>query len=195
MEKIVALIAFSIVSSVTPGPNNVLLWASGAEFGYRRTVPHVVGTALGIGSMALGVALGLGAVISAIPALAIAMKVAGTIYLLFLAVQIAGIRGVAGARIAAPLGVGQAAAFQLINPKAWIFAVGAMTTFRPAELPVLGGSLLVAAAMAIVIVPTASLWAAAGGGINGLIAGDGRQRLFAAALAILVVASVVTVWL
>jgi threonine/homoserine/homoserine lactone efflux protein len=195
VEKIVALIAFSIVSSVTPGPNNVLLWASGAEFGYRRTVPHVVGTALGIGSMALGVALGLGAVISAIPALATAMKVAGTIYLLFLAVQIAGIRGVAGARIAAPLGVGQAAAFQLINPKAWIFAVGAMTTFRPAELPVLGGSLLVAAAMAIVIVPTASLWAAAGGGINGLIAGDGRQRLVAAALAILVVASVVTVWL
>jgi threonine/homoserine/homoserine lactone efflux protein len=195
MDRIVALIAFSIVSSVTPGPNNVLLWASGAEFGYRRTLPHVLGTAIGIGSMALGVALGLGALISAIPALAVAMKVAGTIYLLFLAVQIAGLRGAAGGRIAAPLGVGQAAAFQLINPKAWIFAVGAMTTFRPAAMPVLDGSLLVAVAMAIVIVPTASLWAAAGGAINGLIAGEGRQRLVGAALAILVVATVVTVWL
>ncbi len=62
-----ALVGFSFVSSVTPGPNNILLWASGAEFGFRRTLPHVIGTALGIGSMALAVAAGLGALIAAVP--------------------------------------------------------------------------------------------------------------------------------
>ncbi len=79
--------------------------------------------------------------------------------------------------------------------KAWIFALGAITTFRPAELPALGGSVLVAVTMMAVILPTATLWAAAGGAINRLMSSDRRQRGVRLALAALVVATVVSVWL
>ena len=194
MEGLVALVAFAFVNCVTPGPNNVMLWASGAAFGMRRTMPHIVGTAVGIGLMALSVAAGLGALATAVPQIAFAMKLAGSVYLLYLALQIAGMRGLMATEIARPLGLAAAAAFQVINPKAWIFALGAMTTFRPAGMPVVGGSLLVAVTMAAVVLPTAALWAAAGGAINRLMAGEGRRRLVAGILAVLVVATVVSVW-
>jgi threonine/homoserine/homoserine lactone efflux protein len=195
VDTFLALVAFSFVSSGTPGPNNVLLWASGAEFGFGRTVRHIVGTALGIGLMALAAAAGLGALVTAVPALAIAMKIAGSIYLLYLAVRIAGAHGLAIAELAHPLGIVEAGAFQLINPKAWIFALGAVTTFRLAELPAAAGSLAVASTMMIVVVATAAVWAAAGGAINGLLANDRHRRLVGLTLAALVAATVAAVWI
>jgi threonine/homoserine/homoserine lactone efflux protein len=195
VDRLVALIGYAFVSTVTPGPNNVLLWTSGAAFGLRRTVPHIVGTAVGVGLMALAVAAGLGALVTAVPAIGVGMKLAGSAYLVYLAVQILRMRGARATEIARPLGVVGAAAFQVINPKAWIFALVAMTTFRPADLPVVGGSLLVAATMASVIVPTAALWAAAGGPINRLMAEERTRRIVAWSLAALVVATAVSVWL
>ena len=195
MDGLVALVAFAFVNCVTPGPNNVMLWASGAAFGVRRTVPHILGTAVGIGLMALAVAAGLGALVTTFPQIEFAMKVVGSVYLVYLAIQIAGMRGLIATQMARPLGLPAAAAFQFINPKGWIFALGAMTTFRPTGLPVVGGSLLVALTMAIVVLPTAALWAAAGGAINRLMAGEGRRRLVAVTLAVLVVATIVSVWI
>jgi threonine/homoserine/homoserine lactone efflux protein len=195
MDTFLALVAFSFVSSVTPGPNNVLLWASGAEFGLRRTMRHIVGTAVGIGLMAVATAAGLGALVTTGPGLAVGMKVVGSVYLLYLAFRIAGARGLARSELARPLGLVQAAAFQVVNVKAWIFALGAITTFRPAELPALGGSVLVAVTMMAVILPTATVWAAAGGAIYRLMSSDRRRRVVSLALAALVVATVVSVWL
>lgn len=195
MAVLLALAGFSFVSAATPGPNNVLLWASGATFGFRRTVPHVVGTALGIGVMALVVAAGLGALVTAVPGLAIAMKVGGSLYLLYLAVQIARAGSLQRADVARPLSVLGAAAFQAINPKAWIFALGAMSTFRPTDLPVTTGSLLVALTMMAVIVPSAALWAGGGEALSRLIAGDRSRRAVSVVLGALVAATVVTVWL
>lgn len=195
MNQLLGLLAFAFVSSVTPGPNNVMLWASGAAFGFRRTVRHIVGTALGIGAMALAVAAGLGALVTAVPGLAIAMKVAGSIYLLYLAVQIGRSHGLERAEMARPLGLVSAATFQMINPKAWIFAIGAITTFRPTELPVVLGSALVAVTMMIVIVPTAALWAAGGGVLSRLISSDRARRVVSLALASLLVATVASVWI
>lgn len=195
MDELAALVGFSFVSSVTPGPNNVLLWASGAAFGLRRTIPHVFGTAVGIGAMALAVAAGLGAVIATIPELAVAMRVAGTVYLLYLAYQIARSNRLEARVAARPLGVLAAATFQLVNPKAWVFAVGAVTTFRPTELPADEASILVALTMMLVIVPTASLWAVAGGALNRLVADDRAHRLVSLALAGLVVVTIASVWI
>ncbi len=195
MDDLIALVGFSFVSSVTPGPNNILLWASGAEFGLRRTVRHVVGTALGIGSMAIAVAAGLGALITTVPEVALAMKIAGSVYLLYLAYQIAGARALERTAVARPLGIRQAAAFQAINPKAWIFALGAITTFRPAELPVVVGSVVVAVTMMIVILPTAALWAAGGGVLSRFIAGERANRAVSLGLAALLAATVVFVWI
>src|SRR5689334_25073502 len=92
MEWLAPLLAFGFACTVTPGPNNVLLWASGAAFGVRRTWPHVIGTALGVGLLGLLVAAGLGVVITTVPPLAFALKVGGSIYLLYLAWQVAGAR-------------------------------------------------------------------------------------------------------
>ncbi len=195
MNELLALLGFAFVSSVTPGPNNVMLWASGATFGVRRTTRHVVGTALGIGAMALAVAAGLGTLITTAPMLGTAMKVAGSAYLLYLAWQIARSGALEAATVSRPLGVVEAASFQLVNPKAWVFALGAITTFRPAGLPIATGSLLVAATMMLVIVPTAELWAAGGGALNGLIAGARTHRYVSLALAGIVAATVAWVWI
>lgn len=194
MHELLGLIAFAFVSSGTPGPNNILLWASGASFGFRRTIRHVVGTALGIGAMAMAVAAGLGAIVTAFPAASIAMKLAGSGYLLYLAVQIARAGSLEGTTIARPFGLVSAATFQLVNPKAWIFALGAITTFRPPDLPVAAGSALVALTMMVVIVPTASLWAAGGGTISRLAASERARRAVSLALAAVVLATVALVW-
>src|SRR5918992_1237404 len=88
MTELLGLVTFSFVSSVTPGPNNIVLWASGAKFGIRGTFRHIVGTALGIGLMAVAVAAGVG-VVATIPAVALVLKIAGSLYLGYLAYQIA----------------------------------------------------------------------------------------------------------
>lgn len=171
MGWLLPLIVFSVVSSGSPGPNNLMLWASGAAFGLRRTWPHVLGTAFGIGAMTLGAAAGLAALLAGAPALAIAMKVGGSAYLLYLAWQIARAADLHQTALAKPLAIHQAAIFQVVNPKAWTFALGAITTFRPADWPALEGSLAVAITMMVVIIPTALAWAVAGGAIGAVAGG------------------------
>ena len=194
MQEVASLVAFSILSAGTPGPNNILLWASGAAYGFRRTLPHVLGTAIGIGAMTLAVAVGLGAAIAAFPPLALAMKVAGSAYLLYLAWQVAGAQALERSDVARPLGVMQAAALQAINPKSWIFVLGALTTFRPASLPATTGTMLVAGTMVAVIVPTAAAWAAGGDLLGRLLAGERARRAVSLVLAGLLVVTIVSVW-
>jgi threonine/homoserine/homoserine lactone efflux protein len=194
MDQWLALVAFSVVSSGSPGPNNVLLWASGAAFGFRPTMPHIVGTALGIGVLALMAAAGLAAIVSAVPTTAVVMKVGASVYLLYLAWQVAGARALKRGELARPMSVVQAAAFQAINPKGWIFALGAIAAFRPADLPVVPGSLLVAATMTAIVIPTAALWAAAGGWLGRLLDGERSRRVVSLGLAALLAATVVAIW-
>jgi threonine/homoserine/homoserine lactone efflux protein len=194
VDELGALVGFSFVSSVTPGPNNILLWGSGAEFGFRRTIPHVIGTALGIGLMALVVAGGLGAVITTFPQIELAMKIVGSAYLLYLAYQIAGARALERGDVSRPLSLVQAASFQAINPKAWIFALGAITTFRPTDRPILAGSVLVAVTMMIVVIPTAALWAGGGGVLSRFVNGQRTHRVVSLVLAALLAATVIYVW-
>ena len=99
------------------------------------------------------------------------------------------------ASVARPMSLLQAAAFQVINPKAWIFALGAITTFRPTGADVALGSVEVALVMMVVILPTAALWAAAGDGINRLLGTERSRRIVGIALGLLVAASVALVWL
>ncbi len=195
MDQWVALVLFSLVSTGSPGPNNVLLWASGAAFGFRRTMPHIIGTALGIGALALLAAAGLAAIVSAVPALAVAMKIAASGYLLYLAWQVAGAHALERGELARPMSVVQAALFQAINPKGWIFALGAIAAFRPANLAVVPGSLLVAATMTAIVIPTAALWAGAGGWLGRLLDGERGRRVVGLGLAALLAVSVAAIWL
>lgn len=192
---LVAFVAFAVVSAITPGPNNLLLWASGASFGFVRTMPHVVGTALGLGLMALAVSAGLGAIVTTMPAVTVALKLAGSAYLLWLAWRLVGSGALRRATATAPMTVVQAVAFQLVNAKAWIFALGAVTTFRPPDVSALLGGVVVATIMGLVVLPSAAVWAGAGGALARLVAAPGPRRIVNLVLAALLVASVATVWL
>ena len=168
MNQLLGLAGFALVGSITPGPNNSLLLASGSRFGFRRTARHVAGTALGMGALVFVVAGGVGVALLAVPGLELALKVVGSAYLLYLAARIATSHGAGGAVVARPLGLLGAVAFQFANPKGWLFALAAAGTFLPPGRTPLAGGVVVAATCATVILGTAAVWAAGGAALHRL---------------------------
>ena len=195
MKDLPALVLFALVSSGTPGPNNVLLWASGLQFGFRATVPQVLGTSAGIGILALAVAAGLGVVVTGLPEVKLAFKLVGSLYLLYLAYRLAGGAAIQRAQIVRPLRFHEAAAFQFLNPKAWLFALAALSTFRPDDLPIAIGSAAVILTMIVVVLPTAALWAAGGSALHRLTASQRAQRALNIALGLLLALSIAFIWI
>jgi threonine/homoserine/homoserine lactone efflux protein len=127
-------VTYTFVMSITPGPNNVMLTASGANFGFRRTVPHILGIGCGFIVQLLAVCAGLAALFTRWPALQSALAWVGAAYLLYLGWQMLG-HGQAESREAHhPVTFLQAALFQFLNPKAWVMTVTAATLFLPHEL-------------------------------------------------------------
>jgi len=192
LDVFAALTAFAFVTSITPGPNNFMLMASGVNFGFRRTVPHMLGIGVGFLSLLLGVGFGLGAVLSAYPALHTALKIAGGVYLLYLAWRIAMARSMGSVRDgeaeARPMTFLEAAAFQWVNPKAWVMAITAMAVYTSPQAPFLSVT-LVALAFAIVNVPCVSVWAGFGVALRGFLADPVRLKWFNIAMGLLLVAS------
>jgi threonine/homoserine/homoserine lactone efflux protein len=195
MNQLLGLAAFAFVGSITPGPNNSLLLASGSRFGFRRTAGHVAGTAVGMGALVFAVAAGVGVVLLAVPGIELVLKLVGSAYLLYLAARVAGSRGTGQAVARRPLGVLGGVAFQFANPKGWLFALAAAGTFLPPRVAPLAGGLAVAATCAVVILATAAVWAA-GGAALAMVAEDGRTRqVVNVALALLLAASVAFIWI
>ena len=192
LDIFAALVVFAFVTSITPGPNNFMLMASGVNFGFRRTIPHMLGIGAGFLSLLLGVGLGLGAVLAAYPALHMALKVAGGAYLVYLAWRIAMARAMANAREgedeARPMTFVEAAAFQWVNPKAWVMAVTAMAVYTNPQAPFLS-VLVVATAFALVNLPSVSAWAGFGVALRGFLADPVRLKWFNIAMGALLVAS------
>lgn len=195
MDTLAALVGFSFVSSVTPGPNNVLLWASGVQFGFRSTIPHVLGTSLGIGAMAVAASAGVGLLIAMLPQVELVLTGIGSLYLLYLAFRIAGSPAVRRTDVGRPLSLIQAAALQWVNPKAWIFVLAAVTAYRPAGFEAVVGSGLVVLTMMIVVVPSSAIWAAGGSALNRYIASERAHRLVSIVLAAVLALTVVHIWL
>jgi threonine/homoserine/homoserine lactone efflux protein len=194
MNDLVGLVAFAFVGTVSPGPNNTVLWASGLRFGFRRTVPHVLGTALGIGALVVGVAAGIGALFEAVPAAELVLKVVGSLYLLYVAYLVLGSVGVGRTEVSNPFSLWQAIAFQWVNPKAWIFVIAAAGTFLPPALPWLVGVVVLTGTLMIVVIGSSSIWAAGGAGLGRMIDDERVRRVVSITLAFLLVASVVLLW-
>ena len=192
LDIFAALVLFAFVTSVTPGPNNFMLLASGVNFGFSRTIPHMLGIGVGFLTLLLGVGFGLGAVLSAYPALHLALKIGGGAYLLYLAWRIAMARsmGDGGAKQsdARPMTFLEAAAFQWVNPKAWVMAVTAMAIYTTPQAQFLSVT-LVAVAFAIVNVPCVSIWAGFGVALRGFLADPVRLKWFNIAMGLMLVAS------
>jgi threonine/homoserine/homoserine lactone efflux protein len=194
LNELAALVAFAFVGSFSPGPNNAVLWASGISFGFRRTIPHVVGGALGVAALVVGVAAGIGALLEAVPAAAVALKVAGSAYLLFIAWRVAGSGAITRAEATRPLNVWQAAWFQWLNPKAWFFAIAIVGTFLREDLHRLAGIALLATVVLLVVATSFTIWAAGGAALARFVADERRRRAANLLLAALIVASVILLW-
>lgn len=191
IQTIVALAAFAFISSVTPGPNNLMLMASGTNFGFARTVPHMLGVALGFALMVLLIGLGLGAVFAAVPGAMTVLKVVSAVYLLYLAWKIAMSeppRVEEGAGSGRPLTFLQAAAFQWVNPKGWTMALTAVAVYVPANDRLLG-ALMVATVITVTNFPAVVIWSVAGVQLRRLLHRPKAYRAFNVVAALLLVAS------
>lgn len=188
-ETLAALFIFALTSSITPGPNNMMLLASGVNFGFRRTIPHLLGIELGFGLLLLLVGFGVGAVFSAEPRLYLVLKVVGGAYLLWIAWQIGTTRKMADTKEGArPLSFLQAALFQFVNPKAWVMAAGAVAAYQQPGSFVRDSLLIVLAFMSVGIFCTCA-WAGFGTGLKGWLSDPGRLKWFNIGMAALLVAS------
>lgn len=189
IELIFALIGFAFVSSITPGPNNMMLMASGVNFGFRRTIPHMLGIGVGFTVMVLLIGLGLGRVFELYPKLYVILKYAGAAYMLWLAWGIARSGPVGdGTARGSPMTFLGAAAFQWVNPKAWVMAIGAIATYLPAGGNI-GAAFVIAGIFGIVNVPCVSSWAAFGVALRSVLNNPKIIRVFNIVMALLLVLS------
>jgi threonine/homoserine/homoserine lactone efflux protein len=189
-EVLAALASFCFVSSITPGPNNMMLLSSGATFGLRRTVPHMLGISGGCVAMVLILGWGLVAIAPRVPGFWTALHLVSVAYLLWLAWRIATSTGphAAGAHDE-PLGLVGAAAFQWVNPKAWAMVLGAVASFaRPDHLLI--DVPIVALALAVIGFPCITLWAGSGSMLRNWLARADVLRAFNWGMAALLVASI-----
>jgi threonine/homoserine/homoserine lactone efflux protein len=177
--------AYSFVMSITPGPNNVMLTASGAAFGFRRTIPHMLGISCGCAIQLLAVCAGLGAVFSRWPDLQAALRWIGAGYLLYLGVRMLGGSGPAGASADnRPVTFLEAAIFQFLNPKAWIMTLTAATLFLPHELGMLAAGAYMLAIMVVMNMPCIAVWALFGSSLRRFLERPASRVGFNAAMAV-----------
>ncbi|MDM9621027.1 LysE family translocator [Rhizobium sp. S96] len=189
LDTFLALFLFAFTTSITPGPNNMMLFASGVNFGFRRTIPHMLGIGAGFFSLLLGVGLGLGALLHTVPVLYTVLKFAGGAYLAWVAWKIATSRSLSEGKSAAqPMSFVSAAAFQWVNPKAWVMAVTAMATYTIPNI-YFASVLMVGAAFALVNVPSVSTWAGFGSALREWLSDPVRLKWFNITMAVLLVLS------
>ena len=189
-EVLYALILFCFVSGVTPWPNNMMLMSSGVNHGFRRTLPHLLGVVLGFSLMVALIGLGLDAIFTRFPLLLPIMRYVGAAYMLWLAWKIANSGPVRdGEARGRPLGFFGAAAFQWINPKAWVIAISALTAYAVSTDYTIS-VIAVALTYLAVGLPSSGAWVMFGAAMRKLLSDPKRVRPFNWTMAALLVASV-----
>ena len=190
-ENFLALIVFAVVTAFTPGPNNTILMASGVNYGFRRTLPMVFGVCLGFPFMIGCVGLGLGKIFEILPQLFTVLKYGGAAYMLWLAYKIATSQPKGeGAAVGEPFSFFQGAAFQWINPKAWIMAITSLSAYTMAS-DYYAGVAAVVGAFVIMGFASASSWALFGVALKNVLSDPKWFRVVNYALAALLVISLV----
>lgn len=193
-DQLLPLILFAVVAVGTPGPNNAMLLASGANFGIRRSLPHLLGVNLGFSFMIFVVGAGLGATLLRYPAFALGMRIVGIAYLLYLAFRIATAESSGQTSVKGrPISFIEAALFQWVNPKAWIMATGATVTYAIGAPDPLLEAALIAAVFLIAGSPFSSVWMFGGAWLARFLSSPARRRAFNLTMAGLLVLSLVPV--
>ncbi len=188
IDILYGLVVFAFVSSITPGPNNLMLMASGANFGFVRTIPHMLGIALGFTVMVFLVGMGLAQVFGAYPVQHDVLKVLSVLYMCWLAWKIANAAPPReGEAAGTPMTFLQAAAFQWVNPKAWAMALTAVTVYSLGTTPLAVAA--VAATFGMVNGPAVSTWTIIGQQLRRILTNPTRLRVFNWGMAVLLIAS------
>lgn len=193
-QALIPIATFIVVSTITPGPNNIMLAASGMQFGFRATIPHICGIHLGLYSLVILASVGLNQLLINIPGLLLFLRIAGSLYLLYLAWKIFGLTIMKSEHHRKPLTVLQAGLFQFANPKAWMMSTSAMAL----AIPLLGS----AGAAAIVLclnwltlgLVCNCLWVLSGVNLNRFLANDTIRQVISSGLAILTVLTIIMFW-
>jgi threonine/homoserine/homoserine lactone efflux protein len=184
-----AFATYSFVMSITPGPNNVMLTASGATFGFRRTVPHIFGICAGFSVVLLAVCAGLDALFTRWPEAQTVLRWAGAAYLVYLGWRILRSREAKAGHSPKPLTLLEAAAFQFLNPKAWVMTLTAAAMFLPRELGFLTACAYMVAVMALVNLPCITVWALFGSSLRGFLTRPAGRVAFNAMMAVALAAT------
>lgn len=192
MEWLLAVTGFALTMSITPGPNNIMVTASAANFGVARSVPHIMGISIGFPVMLLALGLGPGQLLIAYPQAHLGLKIAGATYLVYLAWKIATASGTGEGRSRGrPLTFLQAALFQWLNPKAWVIALGALTAYTTVGGDVMHETLVIAAIFVPTCVLALVVWAVGGVALRQVLQSPAALRIFNAVMALLLLATLV----
>ena len=191
LEQAIPFLIFSLVAAITPGPSNVMITATGSAAGIVRGLPCALGAAAGMASLLFTAALGLGQLILGHPEILRIMNWCGAAFLLWLAWKVARAGRAGESATAKPVGFIGAGFFQWVNPKGWLVAVGAASTYLQPETD---SQLLQAIALAslffIVAFPSGLVWLVLGASMQGLLRDERYARIFNIAMALALAASI-----
>jgi threonine/homoserine/homoserine lactone efflux protein len=192
LEQLLALIGFVFVMTGTPGPNNMMLLTSGANFGFRRSMPHILGITVGCQILLIAVALGLGQVLIRYPSVALVLKVLcglALIYLAWMLVRPVSVLPATGEiKVPRPLSFWQAAMFQWVNPKAWMMMITAFATYTQPTAMV-SSILIICLLFVLVGMPCISIWNLFGASLKRFLQQAGRARVFNISMAVVLLGS------
>lgn len=197
LELIVTTAIFAFVTSATPGPNNIMLTASGANFGFIRTLPHIVGIIFGVALLNISTALGLGALFIQFPLLQEILRVCGSAYLFWLAYQLLQFSSVnrKNSGSAKPFTFWQATAFQYINPKAWVMVISANASFSIAGGDYWLSVMMITIMFLLIGPPSIMIWAGFGQYISRFLGDSFYLKCFNLSMAILTALCVFFIWM
>ena len=193
------LLLFACAGSLTPGPNNIMLAASGVNFGFRRTLPHMIGICIGFPLMFLAVGLGISRIFEEAPAVHFALKFMGSVYLLWLAWRVATAEPISSTNSdetrSRPISLIQAAAFQWVNPKAWFLVLGAISAYTKIDEALLPQVVSITLIFAIVCVFSVMVWTMLGVGIAQALTKPRSRRIFNLTMATALAVSVLWIFI
>jgi threonine/homoserine/homoserine lactone efflux protein len=194
MDYLIAVVLFAISSSVTPGPNNITVMASGVNFGIRKSLPVFMGICVGFSVMLLLVGIGFGQIFEQIPVLHTFIKFFGTLYLLYLAFLIATADEITKSNTQAqPLTFLNGALFQWLNAKAWVVATGAIAAFTTVGIDFYTQNIIIALTFLVISFPCVGIWLFFGSTLKSRLKSTRSRRVFNYSMAGLLVLSVIPV--
>ena len=196
VAMLLSIVTFTLSTVSTPGPNNIMLLSSGLTFGYKRTIPHMFGIMLGFPFMVLLVGLGLGIVFEKFPIIFTILKIVGILYLFWMAFKIATNKStleVKEGEESKPFTFIQSAAFQWVNPKAWIMAITSISIFVTSKDESFAQVVIIAIIYLLSSIFSTNAWTAGGVVLKRFIKDEKIVRILNITMAILLVGSVLPI--